>query len=794
MDISRPVIEKPRFIAVEKFVEARTNSIAQLLKAIDNDALVSGEVTKGPRTAAQRLPRHMRRRAMAYDVRRFPRTMRDFAASHLISKHAKKCPSRFARRKNANSRSKFGRSTSTNGIWLPTHVWHAKRFRMIQKWGFKIADRSFQRGFRAVLRDSNKNCVIRDRSYYTCVTIQCVDAYSKMSPFSQKTCRAQSSRGEEEECHQLYVPNQYPYGYIGPARYQKLTGNRNDEVHIWVHPSSKAQFLRTLLEYYDLKKQEESKIDQFKNSEMTVSIDSENMSRFHLSGPKCLSKLRDSIRLVGNEQFESEHNRFLSVSNSVFTSNRDGEILYLLIEDPRTTWDRKTDLKHKKVEKPEGNEDWRIKNEPKNEFWDRKFREMAVENRMTDSEFHKQNASRIGGVVSTEAKVPILLIIRNEGLKALDGVDILIPEPFAKDFWVSLQRRGVRASGLRDEYAAHLESKTLYFPLDDVESEAGKASEAAMKTELIEKYQGKPHNRRCKFWSALSVKYPFEYKWDELANDWKMEKRAFVWNRGGKMENRAFVCRDLQLLRSIQNGLKGNENIGEIHRIEEKNGMLIPVKLQFFGRGRPKKFGMICLPTSEDLVSIRKNRNREIIQAPPLLPKEEKESEIPMEIEIEDPEDPKIPKKSVMQEGGFVSLDAAASEKPINLKCLFEETTRLDDRITKRKRVNRKKKESKKRRKLEFEKRNEEIEEEEAQRQRARYRYSADREIIGRLVAGEQSVLAGHGTAIGYICANTLPLIASNYHKTKSVVMVRNSTSKYYHPAYVTVLKSAIQI
>lgn len=120
MDISRPVVEKPMFIEVEKFVEARTNSIAQLLKvifttiifnsskfnfqAIDNDALVSGEVTKGPRTAAQRLPRHMRRRAMAYDIRRFPRTMREFAAAHLISKHAKKCPSRFARRKSANSR------------------------------------------------------------------------------------------------------------------------------------------------------------------------------------------------------------------------------------------------------------------------------------------------------------------------------------------------------------------------------------------------------------------------------------------------------------------------------------------------------------------------------------------------------------------------------------------------------------------------------------------------------------------------------------------------------------------
>ncbi|CCD63199.1 Ribonucleases P/MRP protein subunit popl-1 [Caenorhabditis elegans] len=751
------------FIEVEKFVEARTNSIAQLLKAIDNDALVSGEVTKGPRTAAQRLPRHMRRRAMAYDIRRFPRTMREFAAAHLISKHAKKCPSRFARRKSANSRTKFGRSTSTKGIWLSTHVWHAKRFRMIQKWGFKLADRSFQRGFRAVLRDSNKNCVIRDRSYYTCVTIQCTDAYSKISQFSQKGCRGQSSRDEEEECHQLYMPGKYPFGYIGPARFQRLSG---DKVHIWIHPSSKLQFMKALLEYYNLEKQENTEEDLYKNSEIKVSIDAENICRFHLSGPKCLSKLRDSIRFVNDEKFSSEHNYFLSVSDSVFQSSRDGEVINLLIEDPRTTWDRKTVLKHKKVNKEADNERIRV-----SKFWNKEFREMAIEKRMADSEFHKQNSSKINGVISTEAKVPIILIIRNEGLKALDGADILIPEPFAKDFWVSLQRRGVRASGLRDEYAAHLESKALYYPLDDVGSEAGRESELAMKKELIEKYLGKPHNRRCKHWSAVSVKYPFEFKWDELSQDW---------NLSNKPRSEAFVCRDLQKLRIIEEAMKKGSGLEEF----QEPGMLIPVKLQFFGRGRPKKYGMVCLPTDDDLISIRKNRNREIIQTPPEASSQDSDIVEAMEIE----------EITVKKNQGFMSLEAAASEKPINLKLLFEETTKLDDKTTKRKRVNRKKRESKKRRKIEQEKRKEEAEVEEVQKLATKYRFSANREIIGRLVAGEQSVLAGHGVGIGYICANTLSLIASNYHKSKTVVMVRNSTSKYYHPAYVTILKNATKI
>uniref|UniRef100_A0A8R1DYX3 POPLD domain-containing protein n=1 Tax=Caenorhabditis japonica TaxID=281687 RepID=A0A8R1DYX3_CAEJA len=391
---------------------------------------------------------------------------------------------------------------------------------------------------------------------------------------------------------------------------------------------------------------------------------------------------------------------------------------------------------------------------------------------MPDGEYQKLNAQKINGVTSTDAKIPITIIIRNEGLRALDGIDLLVPTPFAKDLWVALQRRGVRASGLRDEFAAHLESKTLCFPIDDVESEAGRLSEKLMREELMEKYLGKPHNRRCKFWSALSVKLPFEFQWDQLAEQWNVSDKV--------SENGAFVCRDLRKLRKIKEALKNEKaEVEEVLR-SEADGMLIPVKLEFVGRGRPKRFGMICLPTPDDLISIRRNRNKEIIQQPRLFGTS---SEEPMEIQEE-----------LKPLQGFVSLDAAASEKPISLKWLFEESSRLDDTISKRKRANRKKKESRKRRKLTFEQRKTDEQVEEAERHSAQYRFSADREIIGRLVAGEQSVLGGRGVALGYICADALPLISSNYHKSKTVVMVRNSTSKYYHAAYVSILINAVQI
>lgn len=54
-------LSKARFVKVHSYVEERAAQVANLLQVVDNANLVSGEVTKGPRTAAQRLPRHMRR-------------------------------------------------------------------------------------------------------------------------------------------------------------------------------------------------------------------------------------------------------------------------------------------------------------------------------------------------------------------------------------------------------------------------------------------------------------------------------------------------------------------------------------------------------------------------------------------------------------------------------------------------------------------------------------------------------------------------------------------------------------
>lgn len=99
----RAMSDTPRELDLLEYVGERVTEIADLLQVVDNHDLPTGEVTQGPRTVLQRLPRHMRRRAMSYNVKRLPRSQRPFGISAIAkSNHRPKPPSRFHRRRARN--------------------------------------------------------------------------------------------------------------------------------------------------------------------------------------------------------------------------------------------------------------------------------------------------------------------------------------------------------------------------------------------------------------------------------------------------------------------------------------------------------------------------------------------------------------------------------------------------------------------------------------------------------------------------------------------------------------------
>ncbi|PIO76403.1 hypothetical protein TELCIR_01519 [Teladorsagia circumcincta] len=136
-----------------------------------------------------------------------------------------------------------------------------------------------------------------------------------------------------------------------------------------------------------------------------------------------------------------------------------------------------------------------------------------------------------------------------------------------------------------------------------------------------------------------------------------------------------------------------------------------------------------------------------------------------------------------------VSLDAASREKPIPLKDLFPDN-KVVDRTLKRKLVNRKKKESAKRRRQSREERLKELNEEKEEKEKVPYRESANRVVIGRIVRGDFSFYTACGRALSYI-----PLCAlEDVRSSGGIVLLRNSTSKYYHPAKLNILNCLLEI
>lgn len=118
------------------------------------------------RTPMQRLPRHMRRRAMSYNVKRMPRNWRKFAVQMTQkSKHRKKPPSRFTRRRRIFA-------DGTDPSLLKTHRWHAKRYRMIKAFGMKLPYACYQKVKRSCIRNASYGCCVVDHSYWKIIRVR----------------------------------------------------------------------------------------------------------------------------------------------------------------------------------------------------------------------------------------------------------------------------------------------------------------------------------------------------------------------------------------------------------------------------------------------------------------------------------------------------------------------------------------------------------------------------------------------------------------------------------------------
>ncbi|XP_074510658.1 ribonucleases P/MRP protein subunit POP1 [Sebastes fasciatus] len=248
--------EMPKYITGGAFARARAAEVSTMQKAV---AKITGSCH-----VFGALPKHMRRRAMGHNTKRLPLRLRDAAnrmrdkslqAGSKKKKEQPKCKSRKARRRHGNLLLEFNRRQRKN-VWLETHIWHAKRFHMVKKWGYCLGVRATYKCYRSSYRAMSNHCLLQDLSYYCCIELQ-GEEDKLLASLSQLTSKeagptfaaALSLSGQRQGSVVVYRAGQYPSQPVGPVTFlwrPRTHGSTHRQLWIWAHPTIKQELLPEL--------------------------------------------------------------------------------------------------------------------------------------------------------------------------------------------------------------------------------------------------------------------------------------------------------------------------------------------------------------------------------------------------------------------------------------------------------------------------------------------------------------------------------------------------------------------
>uniref|UniRef100_UPI0037E952F7 ribonucleases P/MRP protein subunit POP1 n=1 Tax=Semicossyphus pulcher TaxID=241346 RepID=UPI0037E952F7 len=245
----------PKYITAGAFARARAAEVSAMLKAVNK--------TTGSCHVFGALPKHMRRRAMSHNTKRLPLRLRDVAnrmrekslQAGSKKKEQAKNKSRKARRRHGNMLLEFNRRQRKN-MWLETHIWHAKRFHMVKKWGYCLGDRPTYKCYRPCYRAMSSHCLLQDLSYYCCIELQ-GEENKLLASLSQLTSKeagptfaaALSLSGQRQGSVVVYRAGQYPLQPLGPVTFlwrPQTEGSTHRQLWIWAHPTIKKDLLPEL--------------------------------------------------------------------------------------------------------------------------------------------------------------------------------------------------------------------------------------------------------------------------------------------------------------------------------------------------------------------------------------------------------------------------------------------------------------------------------------------------------------------------------------------------------------------
>lgn len=186
------------------------------------------------------------------------------------------------------------------------------------------------------------------------------------------------------------------------------------------------------------------------------------------------------------------------------------------------------------------------------------------------------------------------------------GIDIVLPARWAMPFWLTFLMRCARVGALRESRSIAFESLNPNAPdINDPDSPAYSREALCTKEELTNKYFRYPPNRRVNY-IKVGIGSPFFCDWKNLTKDWSgVESFHVLRNREHLLLLQAGICpsakrKDARLF--------ARNTESDFQELNKCKNCLVHVQVSMVGRGSPKQFAIVCMPTREDLDKFESNK------------------------------------------------------------------------------------------------------------------------------------------------------------------------------------------
>ncbi|CAI2386350.1 unnamed protein product [Moneuplotes crassus] len=443
-------------IVVDDYAEARAHEIHHFSDHIGR---------KARKLTHQMLPRSMKRRAMSHNYYRVPiriryKTFKEGETNTKLKQAAdlrrpgknddlkkkpwhqkpKRAKTRKHKRRTKDMLQQYYKRITGGYQWMETHIWHAKRFHMDNKWGYKVPARCNDKCMRGSYRHTQLSSTLIDLSYYITLKVT-AEGPQEMIEFlhSIKFLDSSTNTLDGLNVNYLYETEFHATTEQGESKVVApctILFKESTEVILNFHPAAFTEIAESI-----------GKFDSLKCCKIFL-------NQFKLMGHEAVKVLYSVIRpLLANEEQIKFFDEVLLPNWTSFSNFQNNETLYVPINNPNSDF-RMND---------------RIFKYEESAFKEQNLKQLAEEGLYFNSESAKKSKQKLA---NEKQKLNLStyvdsLRIDTEGVNSGDPFSILEENP---DLYLTLGQKEVtgvpQTPSCRDNYFSNLHDHCV--DLDEV--------------------------------------------------------------------------------------------------------------------------------------------------------------------------------------------------------------------------------------------------------------------------------------------------------------------------------------